>query len=169
MAVQFYFDVHVPHAIRDELRRKSVDVLTAQEDSSARVDDDELLERARTLGRVMFTQDIRFKAMAEDWQRQGKPFGGLAYGRQSTALIGKYVQDLELIAKASDPQDWENVVDHLPFKLARLTTFNVGCPGLGRIYPCRKRKSATDSNSHVPILATNHGEKTAQGMLLVGE
>ena len=54
--------------------------------------------------------------MAEDWQRQGKPFSGLAYGPQEKALLGKYVQDLELIAKASDPADWLNVVQHLPYK-----------------------------------------------------
>jgi hypothetical protein len=40
----------------------------------------------------------------------------LLYGHQSTGLVGKYVQDLEVIAKASDPIDWENVADHLPIK-----------------------------------------------------
>src|SRR5688572_11143382 len=90
MAVQFYLDVHVPETIRDELRRKGVDVLTAQEDNARTLEDADLLIRATSLGRVMFTQDIRFKAMAEDWQRQGNPFAGLAYGPQSPSLIGKY-------------------------------------------------------------------------------
>jgi predicted nuclease of predicted toxin-antitoxin system len=116
MPVSLYFDVHVPRAIRDQLRRKGVDVLTAQEDNSEKLQDNELLERAVNLGRVLFTQDIRFKALAEDWQRQGKSFTGLLYGHQSTALVGKYVQDLELIAKATDAKDWENVVDRLPIK-----------------------------------------------------
>jgi len=116
MPVPLYFDVHVPRAIRDQLRRRDVDVLTAQEDSSGKLRDEELLERATKLGRVLFTQDIGFKALAEDWQRQGKVFAGLLYGHQSTALVGKYVQDLDLIAKASDPKDWENVVEHLPIK-----------------------------------------------------
>ncbi len=116
MAVQVYFDVHVPAAIRDQLRRKGVDVLTAQEDNSGTLTDEELLDRAAMLGRVLFTQDIRFKAMAEDWQRRGKAFAGLLYGRQSNALVGKYVQDLELIAKASDAKDWANVVQYLPYK-----------------------------------------------------
>jgi len=62
-------DVHVPQAITDQLRRRGVDVLTAIEDDSAELLDDELLERASSLGRVMFTQDIRFKALAEEWQR----------------------------------------------------------------------------------------------------
>jgi Domain of unknown function (DUF5615) len=116
MPVPLYFDVHVPRAIRDQLRRKGVDVLTAQEDNSGILTDEEMLERATMLGRVLFTQDIRFKARAEDWQRQGKTFAGLLYGHQSTGLVGKYVQDLEFIAKASEPKDWENVVDRLPIK-----------------------------------------------------
>jgi len=73
MGVPLYMDVHVPQAITDQLRRRGVDVLTAIEDGCAELLDDALLERVRTLGRLLFTQDIRFKAMAEDWQRQQRP------------------------------------------------------------------------------------------------
>jgi hypothetical protein len=116
MPVAFYFDIHVPRAIREQLRRKGVDVLTGQEDNSNQRTDEELLERSTELGRLLFTQDIRFKALAENWQRSGKAFSGLVYGHQSTALIGKYVQDLLLIASATDPEDWQNVIEHLPIK-----------------------------------------------------
>jgi acyl CoA:acetate/3-ketoacid CoA transferase alpha subunit len=74
VAVQLYMDVHVPQAITDQLRRRGVDVLTAIENDSGELLDGELLEHVRSLGRVLFTQDIRFKAMAEDWQCRGKPF-----------------------------------------------------------------------------------------------
>jgi len=47
-------DVHVPQAITDQLRRRSVDFLTAIEDSSAELTDEELLERASSLERVLF-------------------------------------------------------------------------------------------------------------------
>ena len=30
--------------------------------------------------------------------------------------IGSYVKDLELIAKATDAEEWTSVVQHLPFK-----------------------------------------------------
>jgi Domain of unknown function (DUF5615) len=101
VVVQLYVDVHVPQAITDQLRRRSLDVLTAIEDDSSELLDDELLEHVRSLERVLFTQDIRFKAMAEDWQRQGKPFAGLIFGHQLGGTIGQYVKDLELIAQAS--------------------------------------------------------------------
>jgi len=91
MAVKLYLDVHIPRAIRDQLRRKAVDVLTAQEDNAGTLTDEELLERATQLGRVLFTNDIGFKAMAEDWQRTGKLFAGLLYGHQSGVLVGKYI------------------------------------------------------------------------------
>ena len=107
-------DVHVPQSITDQLRRRGVDVLTAIEDGWAERDDAELLEHAYELGRVVFTQDIRFKALAEGWQRHGRPFAGLVFGHQLGGTIGQFVRDLELIGTASDPREWVSVVEHLP-------------------------------------------------------
>src|SRR5262245_13581124 len=105
MTVALYTDVHVPGPIVRQLRLRGVDVLTANEDGQGTTPDDLLLERASLLGRVMVTQDIGFKVMAEDWIRQGRDFGGLVFAPQDAALTGRYIQDLELIAKASDPSD----------------------------------------------------------------
>ncbi len=116
MSVQLYLDVHVDKAIYFQLQLRGVDVLRAQDDGAATMTDEELLQRATDLGRVIYTQDIRFKAMAEDWQRQSKMFAGLAYGDQSGETVGTYVKDLELIAKATDPAEWVNVVQYLPFR-----------------------------------------------------
>lgn len=115
MAVGLYLDVHVPRAIADQLRRRGVDILTAFEDGAERMTDEDLLDRASSLGRVVFTQDIRFKALAEDWQRQGRAFCGLVFGHQRGATIGKYVGDLEIVARATDPGDWVGVIEHIPF------------------------------------------------------
>jgi hypothetical protein len=115
MPVSFYMDVHVPQAITDQLRRRGVDVLTAIEDGCDEISDEDLLNHAGKLGRVLFTQDIRFKAMAQDWVRQGQAFAGLIFGDQLGGTIGQYVKDLELIALASEPGDWINVVEYLPF------------------------------------------------------
>ena len=115
MAVGLYKDVHVPQAITEQLRRRGVDVWTAIEDGRDTDSDDQLLERSTALGRVLFTQDIRFKAMAEDRQRQGRRFQGLLFGHQLGATLGQYVSNLEMIAVASKPDEWANVVQHLPF------------------------------------------------------
>jgi hypothetical protein len=66
------------------------------------------------LGRVVFTHDYRFRAMAEQWQREGRQFAGLAFGPTEGASIGHYVRDLELIAKVSELGDWANTVIYLP-------------------------------------------------------
>lgn len=114
MAVALMMDVHVPAAITEQLRRRDVDVLTAFENGSSRFEDAALLERAREHGRVVFTQDIRFKVLAESWQNEGRPFAGRLFGHQLQGNIGLCVNDIELIAKASTPDEWEGVVERLP-------------------------------------------------------
>jgi Domain of unknown function (DUF5615) len=115
MTIALYMDVHIPQSITIQLRRRGIDVLTAQEDGTIELPDDELLDRSTAVGRVLFTQDIRFRALAQDWQREGKPFGGLIFGHQLGGTIGQFVKDLEFIAQASDLEDWQNMVEYIPF------------------------------------------------------
>lgn len=114
MATPLYLDVHIPLAIARQLMRRGVDVVHAVEERTDRMRDDQLLELAREQRRLMVTQDILFRVMAEDWQRRGKEFAGLCFGRQQGAIIGDYVADLELISKASDIAEWANCIQHLP-------------------------------------------------------
>jgi hypothetical protein len=74
MPAALYMDVHVPQAVTEQLLRRRVDVLTAIEDEADRRPDDELLAHASALGRIVVTFDIRFLAMAEQWQRSGREF-----------------------------------------------------------------------------------------------
>ena len=115
MGVTLYMDVHVPGPITRQLRRRGVDVVTAQEDGHDTAPDEQVLAKSHCLG-APSDQDVRFRARAEAWQRQGREFAGLAFGAQLGGTIGQYVEDLELIAKASEPDDWRNVVQFLPFK-----------------------------------------------------
>jgi hypothetical protein len=116
MPVRFYMDVHVPHPITEQLRRRGVEVLTAYEDGAEEWQDDQVLLRATEQGWVVFTQDVRFRVMAEEWQRQERHFGGLIFGHQLHASIGQYVQDLELIAKVTEPHEWIMKVGWLPLR-----------------------------------------------------
>src|SRR5262245_8479099 len=88
MPVRLYLDVHVDKAIHDQLRLRDVDVLRAQDDSAAEFTDDRLLLRAMELGRLLFTQDVRFKALAEEWKRTGMQFNGLLFGNQLGVTVG---------------------------------------------------------------------------------
>ncbi len=107
-------NAHVPRAITVGLRMRSVDVLTAQEDGSDRLADDQLLDRATRLGRVLFTFDDDLLAEATKRQREGKSFSGVIYAHPLKISIGKCVHDLELLAKAGEPEDLENQVVFLP-------------------------------------------------------
>ncbi|MBD2577892.1 hypothetical protein [Oscillatoria sp. FACHB-1406] len=46
--------------------------MTAFEDGTTELPDDRLLVRVTELKRVLFTQDIRFRVLAETWQIEGK-------------------------------------------------------------------------------------------------
>jgi hypothetical protein len=91
-----------------------VDVLAATEEGTNRLPDSQLLQLATQFGRVVVTQDIRFRVLAEDWQRKQLPFGGLIFAPQRPNQVGIYTPDLELIAKASEPEEWKNTVARLP-------------------------------------------------------
>lgn len=107
-------DVHIRRSITEALRLRGVDVLTAQEDGAARLSDPDLLDRARQRGRVLFSQDEDLLAEATRRQRTGTSFAGVIYAHQLRVNIGRCIQDLELIAKATDPADWQNWVEYLP-------------------------------------------------------
>lgn len=115
MAVALYMDVHVPAAITRQLRRRGIDVVTAQEDERGEALDVEILARATELRRLVFTHDVLFRVEAENWQRAGREFAGLLFGAQLGGTIGQYVEDLALIAQASETNEWCNVVQFLPF------------------------------------------------------
>lgn len=114
MAVDFYADVHVPGPVIWQLRLRKVDILAATEEGTNELRDDELLELATSLNRVMVTQDIRFKAMAEDWQRRNRRFAGLVFAHQRYASFGQMISDLELIATATDSEFWQDRIEQLP-------------------------------------------------------
>jgi hypothetical protein len=73
-----------------------------------------LLQRARDLGRIMVTSDIRFRALAERWQAQYLPFDGLIFAHPLHVTIGQMVLDLELVAQALTQEEIRNHVLFLP-------------------------------------------------------
>lgn len=109
-----YMDQHVPRAITEGLRLRGIDVTTAYEDGASDMDDSELLDRARELGCVLFTQDDDLLAEATKRQRKGISFNGVIYAHQLRVSIGTCIHDLEIIAKAGEPEDLTNRVQFLP-------------------------------------------------------
>jgi len=114
MPLKLSMDHHVPRAITLGLRLRQVDVLTAYEDQAHEVADPDLLDRATSLGRVLFTQDDDLLTEASHRQRAGIAFGGVIYAHQEAISIGQCVQDLEVVAVAGTEEDVVNQVIYLP-------------------------------------------------------
>lgn len=114
MILAFYMDHHVPAAVTEGLRRRGIDVLTAAEDFANLYEDADLLARATSLGRVLYSQDKDLLRITTEWQRIRREFAGLAYGHQMEVSIGQAIEDLEIIVRASSDDEMKNRVEFLP-------------------------------------------------------
>lgn len=114
MAITYYMDVHIPAAITTGLRRRGVDVLTSQEDSTREADDEALLVRADELSRLLFSQDQDLLRIASHWQATGRRFSGVVFCPQQGISIGHCIEDLELMAKCCSSEDFNGRVVFLP-------------------------------------------------------
>lgn len=114
MSQALYMDVHVPQPITRGLRRRGVDVVTAQEDGTAELEDADLLDRAGQLGRILFTRDDDLLVEAATRMRRAEPFASVVHAHQLDVSIGRCIADLEVIAQAGTPKETRGQVIFLP-------------------------------------------------------
>lgn len=114
MSHALYCDQHVPGPIALGLRRRGIEVVTAEEDGTKRLDDERLLARATSLGRVLVSYDADFAVIAAAWQREGRPFAGIIRITRQDLPYGQLIDDLELIAKLAAPDEVANRILYLP-------------------------------------------------------
>ena len=116
MSVGLYMNVHIRRQITEGLRQREVDVLTAQEDGATRLSDSELLDRATELRRVLVTEDRDLLREAARRQKTHERFARVIYVPQNRLPIGQCIEELELLAKVGEPEDFANQVIFLPLK-----------------------------------------------------
>ena len=63
---------------------------------------------------MLFTQDDDLLREAKRRQQAGEPFAGVIYAHQLNLTVGQCIADLELIAKATEPEEWVNHTMYLP-------------------------------------------------------
>ena len=114
MSVRLYMDVHVHGSVTAGLRRRRVDVLTAQEDGRRTASDPELLDRATALGRVFVTHDRDLLAEAARRQATGTEFGGIVYAHELKITVGELIEQLHFVCEAGDAGYMRNRVEYLP-------------------------------------------------------
>jgi hypothetical protein len=107
--IRLYMDENVHGAITRGLRRRGVDVQTAQGDVPAGTPDPLVLDRATALGRVLYL------LCEAAWRQQaGEPFAGVIFAAQSEVPVGRCVDDLELIARVGELEEFTNAIRYLP-------------------------------------------------------
>lgn len=105
--VKFYTDEHVGRAVVRGLRQRGADVLTVPEAGLLGASDEEHLGRARTEGRVLFTQDEDFLRL----HAAGVAHAGIVYAPQGTS-IGDTIRGLMLIHQLLEA---EEMIGHVEF------------------------------------------------------
>lgn len=109
----FYMDEHVPGAITFGLRQRGVDVLTVQDDRRQGGPDSDLIDRATELNRVVVTIDRDFFLLTSVRQASARPFTGVVLALE-TLSYRERIDDLEMIAKCSEPDEWADKLTVLP-------------------------------------------------------
>jgi len=94
----------------------AINLLTAQEDGTAELDDSGLLQRATELGRTLVSQDEDLLREGARWLKEHKDFSGIIYAHQLRITIGQMVEDLELIAIATSQDEWWGRIEYLPIR-----------------------------------------------------
>lgn len=116
MNIRFQADNDLKFAIVRAVRRRepAIDFASARETGLEGVDDDEVLNRAATEGRVLVSHDRR--TMVDHFRQRliaSKPSPGLLVVSQG-APVGAVVEALIILWAAADPADLRNQVHHLP-------------------------------------------------------
>ncbi len=107
--MNFFLDQHIPAAVARGLRRRGVDVLTAQEAGRCGVTDIEQLRYAHQQGRVLVTFDDDFLGLAAG----GAQHAGIAFCSAMKYTLGELIRVLLLAYEVLEPADMLNHIEFL--------------------------------------------------------
>jgi hypothetical protein len=108
-----YADVHVKFAIVNGLRRRGMDVVTAQERGQRTEDDSVLLAAATAENRLMLTNDEDFLREHSAWMAAGKSHAGIVFWQQQKPPIGEVIRRILDYATRTSPAEAANTVKFL--------------------------------------------------------
>lgn len=110
--MRFYFDESVELAVSQQLERAGIDVVSAHSLDLLGERDDNHLQRATALERVLCTYDQDFLRLAAE----GMPHYGIIFAQQQTASIGGWVREIKLIHAEKEADDFIGQVVYLAMK-----------------------------------------------------
>lgn len=106
--IKLYMDENISKPISEGLRRRGLDVLTAQEAGMLGSSDEAQLNFATREGRVIFTHDSDFLRL----HASGVAHKGIVYAQQQIP-IGKIISGLMLIVDVMELEDMEQHVEFI--------------------------------------------------------
>jgi len=107
--IRFYADQHFPGPVTAGLRRREIDVLTAQEANQCGAGDPDQLDFATAQGRVLLTFDSDFLAL----HQSGVSHAGIVWCPATKYAIGPLIQMLVLLHSVLTADDMLNHVEYL--------------------------------------------------------
>jgi hypothetical protein len=110
LPLRLYADECVSARIVAGLRRRRIDIVTAADERLLSAPDEQHLERATDLGRVIVTFDRDFLVIVNGLLDGGGSFPGLIFV-QPRASIGKAVRGIVEAAGIFEPVDIENRIE----------------------------------------------------------
>jgi predicted nuclease of predicted toxin-antitoxin system len=108
-AIRFYADQHYPAPVTAGLRRRGIDVLTAQDAGRCGADDPDQLAFAAGLGRVFLTFDSDFLAI----HQSGVTHAGIVWCPATKYSIGELIRMLVLLHAIVAAGEMANHVEYL--------------------------------------------------------
>lgn len=118
MTVRFLADENFYHKPLAGLKRRepNIDIVAVQEVGLRAVDDPLVLQWAADEQRIVVTHDVStFANFANERVATGRPMPGVIEIPESVPR-SVIIDELILIAGASEPDDWENRVVYLPLR-----------------------------------------------------
>lgn len=107
--IRYYFDQHYPLPVAAGLRRRGIDVLTAQDADRWGLPDPDQLAFSTAEGRVMVTFDTDYLAL----HGSGVAHAGIAWCAATKYSIGELIQELLLLHGVMDQDAMRNHVEYL--------------------------------------------------------
>lgn len=107
-SLKFYMDENIPQAVIKGLRRRGLDVVTAQESEMLGASDRAHLNLASRESRILVTRDVDFLRM----HARGEHHPGMVFVTQNTP-VGAVIRGLLVLNDVLTPKDMINHVEFL--------------------------------------------------------
>lgn len=115
MQVRLFVDEDaMADALMTGLRARGVNLLTASEAETRKLDDDEQLEFASAQGRVLYTFNISdFYRLHTAWSIQGKSHAGIIFAPQQRYSVGEQIRRLLKLIRLCSAEEMIDSVEFL--------------------------------------------------------